>query len=100
MRLLIEASLLDCSESRRRGTGDGIFFVFYLADGQVWIAVAFAGVRQAGSLRWHPVFAFALASALCLRASCVAPVRLPLRWHSRIAFVLQASPLCGAMLST
>ncbi|SEH47704.1 hypothetical protein SAMN05192544_1002228 [Paraburkholderia hospita] len=39
-------------------------------------------------------FALALASALCLRASSVAPVGLPLRSHPRYAFVLQASP-CG-----
>jgi hypothetical protein len=84
-------------------------------------------------LRWHPRFAFALyvslfgvlvfalASAYCIRASCVAVwcfglcagirvlpscfmcrclVFWPLRWHPRVAFVLQASPLCGAMLST
>jgi hypothetical protein len=43
------------------------------------------------------VFAFALASALCLRASCVAVRWLwPVRWHPRFAFVLQALPLCGA----
>jgi hypothetical protein len=46
------------------------------------------------------VLGFALASALCIRASRVAPVSLPFHWHPRFAFVLQASPLCGAMLST
>ena len=63
------------------------------------------------------VLGFALAFAYCLRASCVAVwwlglrvgvrvlpshfthrrlVSWPSRWHPRFAFVLQASPLCGA----
>ncbi|OUL74166.1 hypothetical protein CA602_39785, partial [Paraburkholderia hospita] len=61
----------------------------------------FAGIRVTVF-----VFALSLASAFCLRASRVAPVRafvwrlrgagvavvcLPLRWHPRFAFVLQAS---------
>jgi hypothetical protein len=41
------------------------------------------------------VLAFALASAFCLRGAA-SLVFLPLRWHPRFAFVLQASPLCGA----
>ncbi|WP_207633873.1 hypothetical protein, partial [Paraburkholderia hospita] len=77
MRLLIEARLLDRSESRRRGTGGGIFLFFYLAHGGS-LSRLLASARR-GALRWHPGFAFVLASALCLPASCVDPVRLPLR---------------------
>ncbi|SEI06183.1 hypothetical protein SAMN05192544_101858 [Paraburkholderia hospita] len=92
MRLLIEESLLDRSESRRRGTGGGIF-LFLSGRWGGSLSRLLASARR-GALRWHPGFAFVLASALCLRASCVAPVRLPLRWHPRFALVLHALPLC------
>ncbi|MFP3550509.1 hypothetical protein SB861_07320, partial [Paraburkholderia sp. SIMBA_049] len=45
------------------------------------------------SLRWHPRYACALASAFCL---CAGIRVMPVRWHPRYAFVLHASPLCGA----
>ena len=94
MRLLIEASLLDCSESRRRGTGGGIFFVFLSGRWACVDRCRFCWRPPGGGL--HPAFAFVLASVLCLRASRVAPVRLPLRWHPRYDLPLQASPRTGA----
>jgi hypothetical protein len=63
----------------------------------VWFACVFAGIRVMPSWRGRfglPVFA--LASAFCLRASSVAPVLLPLRWHPRYDLPLHALPLCGA----
>ncbi|WP_207634689.1 hypothetical protein, partial [Paraburkholderia hospita] len=69
MRLLIEASLLDRSESRRRGTGGGIFLFFIWPMGDRFRVCWHP--PGGGALRWHPGFAFVLASALCLRASCV-----------------------------
>jgi hypothetical protein len=41
------------------------------------------------------VLVFALASAFCLRGAA-GLVCSCFRWHPRYAFVLQASPLCGA----
>ncbi|MGT2474359.1 hypothetical protein [Paraburkholderia terrae] len=58
-------------------------FGFFVCDAG-WSAVRCAGIRDAVGF-----FAFALASAMRL-------VFLPLRWHPRYAFVLHASPLCGA----
>src|ERR1700756_1107398 len=42
---------------------------------------------------------FALAFALCLRASCVAPVGLALRWHPRYDLPLHALPLCAYLFA-
>jgi len=52
-------------------------------------ALAFFAARSV----WF--FAFALAFAFCLRGAG-GLVCLCLRWHPRYAFVLHASPLCGA----
>jgi hypothetical protein len=62
------------------------------ADGLVF---SFARRGFAAHAVWF-FFAFALASAFCRRASSVAPVLLPLRWHPRYDLPLHALPLCGA----
>ncbi|WP_207633586.1 hypothetical protein, partial [Paraburkholderia hospita] len=72
MRLLIEARLLDRSESRRRGTGGGIFLFF------IW------PMGDRFRVCWHPP-----GGGLCggIRV-------LRLCWHPRCAFLLHALTLC------
>jgi hypothetical protein len=75
---------LPVSAMRLRGAGVCAFFRWYPRGGVSW--ASFGVVCWA--VRWHP------RCGVC--RSSVAPVRLPFRWHPRYAFVLQASPLCGA----
>jgi hypothetical protein len=58
-----------------------------------------AGICDLPSWRGRFGFVLSMASAVCLRASCGAAVRLAFRWHPRFAFVLHALALCVCLFA-